>query len=167
MVDPPDLVRRLGHFDLDPCTPLDRKWDTADRHYTQADDGLAQPWAGRVWMNPPYSDIGPWVQKMAAHRDGIALIFARTETSWWQRHVWPAADSVLFIAGRIEFVRADGKPGGNTAGAPSALVAYTPFDTLVLRTARISGALVTPTLMVEGVPLTANPVYDEGLTLPL
>lgn len=50
---PPALLRALGQFDLDPCSPVVRPWDTAAQHYTVQDDGLSLPWAGRVWLNPP------------------------------------------------------------------------------------------------------------------
>ena len=51
---PPCLLDRLGEFDLDPCSPVNRPWDTARHHYTVEDDGLRQPWFGRVFCNPPY-----------------------------------------------------------------------------------------------------------------
>ena len=51
---PPDLLEKLGTFDLDPCSPIVRPWDTAKHHYTIHDDGLSQTWFGRVWCNPPY-----------------------------------------------------------------------------------------------------------------
>jgi hypothetical protein len=48
------VIDALGPFDLDPCPPKERPWDTARRHFTEADDGLSRPWKGRVWLNPPY-----------------------------------------------------------------------------------------------------------------
>jgi hypothetical protein len=75
-------------------------------------------------MNPPYGRAtAEWMRKLAAHGDGIALVFARTETEWWHESV-PAATAVCFIAGRLTFVASDGLPGTSNAGAPSALVAY-------------------------------------------
>lgn len=50
---PPSIIRSLGAFDMDPCSPLNRPWDTAENHYTIEDDGLSKPWTGRVWCNPP------------------------------------------------------------------------------------------------------------------
>ena len=51
---PPELIRALGEFDLDPCAPINRPWPTAGGHFTREDDGLTKEWFGRVWLNPPY-----------------------------------------------------------------------------------------------------------------
>ena len=51
---PPEILRPLGAFDLDPCAPIMRPWDTAAKHLNVNDDGLSQPWHGRVWCNPPF-----------------------------------------------------------------------------------------------------------------
>ncbi len=55
---PPGLIKALGTFDLGPCSPRIRPWDTAIKHLTKKDDGLTHEWAGRVWLNPPYGLIG-------------------------------------------------------------------------------------------------------------
>jgi hypothetical protein len=123
---PRRLVRILGPFDLDPCAaPEPRPWPTALAHYTRADNGLTRPWRGHVWLNPPYGgEVGAWLDRLADHGDGLALVFARTETTAWQRHVWPRADAVLFLAGRLTFHHADGRLAPHNAGGPSALIAY-------------------------------------------
>lgn len=123
---PPGIFERLGlEFDLDPCSPPGGlPWVPARRHYSARDDGLLQSWEGRVWMNPPY---GPhteaWMRKLTAHGDGIALVFARTETRWFHETVG-CSDAVCFVAGRISFVAGDGREETNGAAAPSCLVAY-------------------------------------------
>ena len=74
---PPELLSTLGSFDLDPCSPIQRPWETAAKHYTVEHDGLKQPWHGRVWCNPPYGrKAGQWLARLADHGNGIALIFA-------------------------------------------------------------------------------------------
>ena len=78
---PPEILKAIGEFDLDPCSPINRPWNTAKKHYTVEDNGLIQEWIGRVFLNPPYGpETGKWLQKLAEHGNGIALIFARTET---------------------------------------------------------------------------------------
>jgi hypothetical protein len=130
---PPELVKALGPFDLDPCAPVNRPWPTARTHYTELDDGLAKPWHGRVWLNPPYGPAaGKWLRRMAMHGNGIALVFARTETMMFHRFVWPAARGVMFLRGRLHFHRTDGTRAKCNAGGPSVLVAYGQFDVGVL-----------------------------------
>ena len=122
---PPEILRALGTFDLDPCAPIVRPWDTAAKHYTVADDGLALPWAGRVWCNPPFGrEAVKWRRRMRAHGNGVALIPARTETAMFYETVWGAADGVLFLKGRPHFHYVDGRRADFNSGAPIALAAY-------------------------------------------
>lgn len=140
---PPDLIAALGSFDLDPCSPTNRPWDTADRHYTIADDGLRQQWRGRVWMNPPYANAGKWMRRMAEHGHGTALLFVRSETALWQDHVWPHATALLFLRGRLTFHHSGtGARAKSPAGAPSALIAYGHADAKALQTSCLAGAYV-------------------------
>lgn len=138
---PPWLVQSLGVFDLDPCAPIKRPWETALKHYTREDDGLAKAWLGRVWLNPPYgTETGKWMERMAEHGNGIALIFARTDTDAWMESVWPHAAAVLFIHRRLTFHTVDGQPGEHNGGAPSALIAYGHANAAVLLSCGIKGA---------------------------
>lgn len=134
----------LGKFDMDPCAcPEPRPWATAKNHIALPEDGLAVEWKGRVWCNPPYGPkVGEWMYRMGKHRSGIGLIFARTETEWWTKSIWPMSDSVLFIAGRLNFYLPDGTESQYNAGGPSALIAFSPEDTEYLRRSDIAGALV-------------------------
>lgn len=111
---PPEIFDALGlTFDLDPCSPGPHHWVPARKVYTKADDGLAQPWNGVVWMNPPFGGRNgqvPWLRKFFDHGNGIALVAARTSASWF--HEWAVrADTMLFPRGKTKFVRPDGSVG--------------------------------------------------------
>lgn len=85
------------------------------RYWTRHDDGLTQDWAAeRVWCNPPYSDIEPWIRKaLTSHAKLVVLLIPanRTEQRFWQELVEPNRDApgapirVEFIRGRPRFLR--------------------------------------------------------------
>lgn len=91
------------------------------RYFTIEQDGLEQSWEGeRVFCNPPYSAIEPWVRK--AHTSGAEVVVMllpanRTEQGWWQREVEPYRDKpngirCEFLQGRLRFL----KPGQKHIG---------------------------------------------------
>lgn len=140
---PPHILAALGEFDLDPCSPINRPWPTAAEHYTIADNGLAKPWHGRVWCNPPYGlEAAQWLARCADHGRATALVFARTETRMFFDHVWPKASAVLFIEGRLHFHHVDGTRAKANSGAPSMLIAYGERDADQLRDSGIPGKFV-------------------------
>lgn len=140
---PPWLLAKLGGFDLDPCAPVKRPWETAKSHLTIHDDGLSQQWHGRVWCNPPYgARTALWLARCADHGDAVALIFARTETSMFFEHVWSKADALLFIEGRLHFHHVDGSRAAANSGAPSVLVAYGNENASMLRACDVPGQYV-------------------------
>lgn len=141
---PPEIIRALGEFDLDPCAPVNRKWEMARHHFTVEDDGLSKDWFGRVWMNPPYGNkTAAWMKHLAEHNNGIALVFARTETKAFFPHVWHRADAVFFFDKRINFYHVDGRQAETNAGAPSCLVAYGKQNVDAIEHSRLNGRLVT------------------------
>jgi phage N-6-adenine-methyltransferase len=93
------------------------------RFFSIANCGLAASWAGeRVYCNPPYSSIEPWVIK-AWREEACPLIVMilpanRTEQGWWQRWIEPKRDHaesplhVEFCPGRQRFLR----PGQRSVG---------------------------------------------------
>lgn len=123
---PPWVFTEMGvEFDIDVCAPpTGIPWIPARKHFHKGIDGLAQPWYGTVWCNPPYGKETPvWLAKMAAHRDGMALVFARTDCGWFHDHV-TTADAILFLKGRIRFVDGAGVTAGGGPGSGSMLVAW-------------------------------------------
>lgn len=147
---PPEIIRALGRFDLDPCSPVNRPWATADRHYTVVENGLTKPWYGRVWCNPPYGrETAAWLRRLADHGDGIALIFARTETAMFVTHAWGRASAMLFISGRLHFHHVDGSRATANSGAPSVLIAYGQKNVKALAESGIPGYLTYSWQAVE------------------
>ncbi|MCL2733845.1 MAG: phage N-6-adenine-methyltransferase [Actinomycetia bacterium] len=112
---PPDIVLAaravLGGIDLDPASsPEANAVIGASRIWTAADDGLARPWAGKVWMNPPYAQ--PACDRFCArlareYAEGAVtaacvLVNNATETTWFQE-VGGQAAAVCFPRGRLRF----------------------------------------------------------------
>jgi hypothetical protein len=139
---PPDLVKKLGFFDLDPCSPIDAPFLHAKNNFTINEDGLKRKWTGRVYLNPPYGrGMEKWIEKLKNHGNGIALIFARTETKCFFDHIWNDADALLFVKGRIKFYHITGIQGG-TPGAPSVFIAYGKENALALKNSGINGRFI-------------------------
>lgn len=117
---PDDFARwnaLYGPFTLDAAAaPHNAK---VSNYYSRADNGLVQSWAGeRVWCNPPYSNLGDWLEKAWTEWPatlGITMLLPanRVEQSWWQDWVEPRRDAgwsplrVHFLRGRLRFI----KPG--------------------------------------------------------
>jgi hypothetical protein len=173
---PEHIIAPLGEFDLDPCAPVKRMWDTANNYYTILDDGLLQKWFGRVWMNPPYHryQIGQWMQKMALHGDGIALTFARTDTRWFHDYIFETADSLFFLDGRITFCYPDGTKAKANGGAPNVLISYGKDNMEMLHEYPLPGKhlpINQPNIIVVGisptwfsvVSMAINQVTDKSL----
>jgi hypothetical protein len=97
-ITPRWLLDRLGPFDLDPGAADPRPWDCARINITERDNGLAHPWRGRVFLNPPFDRyaVARWIQRLADPGQGTALLHARTETDWFEP-VWEHASGILFF----------------------------------------------------------------------
>lgn len=126
-ITPKWLIEEIGPFDLDPCASDRQPWPCAKRGFTKKQDGLNKLWSGFVFANPPYGRAtAEWLAKMASHNNGIALIFARTETKMFFEHVWAKASALLFLRGRLTFHYSNGKApkAGHNSGGPSVLIGY-------------------------------------------
>ncbi|MBQ0228455.1 phage N-6-adenine-methyltransferase [Enterobacter ludwigii] len=135
---PPALFASLDAefcFQLDaaaaPHNALCRKFITAEQNT------LETPWAdylsipGYVWLNPPYSDITPFVKKAAAESANqigtVMLVPADTSVGWFKEAIQTASEVRFITAGRLAFINPiTGKPvSGNNKG--SMLIIWRPY----------------------------------------
>lgn len=117
-----DLLDAEFDFNLDPCaTEENHKCNT---FYTAEIDGLKQKWGGyRVFCNPPYSNIGAWVEKAfrETRNDNtlvVLLIPSRTDTRYFHDYIYQRAE-IRFIKGRLKF-----NDSKNSAPFPSMIVIF-------------------------------------------
>lgn len=138
---PSYVFEALGcRFDVDVAAPTAHlaQWVPAE-HFIR-ERSLAQPWRGFVWMNPPFggrNGLEPWLTRFFRHGNGIALTPDRTSAPWWQAAA-AQADAVLFVAGKIKFIGADGKPS-NTSAQGTTLMAAGKHAVAALKTAQARG----------------------------
>jgi phage N-6-adenine-methyltransferase len=114
----------MGRIDLDPASSeIANRIVQAETFYTVDDDGLDKFWAGKVWLNPPYSTelIKRFVSKYVMHVsggdifEGIVLVNNATETQWF-RELVSVSSAIVFPGGRIKFLDPQGNPGAPLQG---------------------------------------------------
>lgn len=135
---PPALFASLNAefcFQLDaaaaPHNALCRKFITAEQNTLETpwSDYLSIP--GYVWLNPPYSNITPFVKKAAAESDNqigtVMLVPADTSVGWFKEAIQTASEVRFITAGRLAFINpVTGKPvSGNNKG--SMLIIWRPY----------------------------------------
>jgi phage N-6-adenine-methyltransferase len=157
------IAEAVDGFDLDPSAS--ETSDLADRNVTKSEDGLSIPWEGDVWLNPPYSEVGEWLEyakQQYKHGNAdrvVALVFARTSTRWWHNHA-TTADVRCFVKGRLKFGGAE-----NSAPAPSAVLVWGDApDALVSYLERKGDVISAPdrrTVLDE-----LGELFDAGLSGP-
>lgn len=159
---PPEIIKSLGVFDLDPCSPINRPWNTAKHHLTIHDESLLHEWHGRVWLNPPYGKfLEMFLHKMALHQNGTSLIFARTETKAFQKYIFPFAESIFFFSGRLKFYTIDGLQSKSNAGAPSVLIGHDEYNSEMIDQSGLKGHHIPlkQKIFIAGISLDNNKVW--------
>ena len=142
---PSHIVEALGEFDLDPCGAPDHVLAKHTYLLENGDDGLVDPWKGRIWLNPPYGrHQRPWIERLVEHGEGTALLPVATGTKLWQDVVWPNATAIHFYRHRIEFLRRKGFDGGEKMVSPqaSAIIAIGDKDAEALVRSDLPGFVV-------------------------
>lgn len=138
------VIEELGPFDLDPCAPMEPFYEIAPLSFNKQQDGLKQEWPSDalVFMNPPYSRplLRPFVEKLAEHDNGVALLKNQVDNLLFQEVIFPKAKSMLFMRHRIKFIQPDGTTGSPFFG--SVLVAFGYEASRRLHGCNIQGKLV-------------------------
>jgi hypothetical protein len=119
---PPEYIEAatacLGCIDVDPAScEIANQTVQAVRYYSQEDNGLTQPWAGKVWINPPYAQplILQFAQALLNKFAGgevesaIWLSNNATETAWFQQ-LMTAASAICLPKTRVKFLDPAGQP---------------------------------------------------------
>lgn len=112
-----DLARELlGTIDLDPASnDVAQQWIQATTYYT-VETPLQAPWAGRVWLNPPFNDTPTWVARLesayvtGAVREALLLVNSAPGYVWWET-LWRQRP-VCMLRERFCFYTAAGTAGG-------------------------------------------------------
>lgn len=124
---PPEVFEPLHaefNFTLDVCATF--KNAKLPRYFVEAENGLAQSWAGeRVFMNPPYGrEVYQWTRK--ARESGaelvVGLLPASTDLAWWHEDVIGHAVEIRYIRGRVRFLT--GGPYRASGFFPSVIVVW-------------------------------------------
>lgn len=129
----PEIIRDLWQTPKEIFNELDEEFDfdldvaasdsnhLCKRYFTEEDDSLVCDWGDSNYLNPPYSDPDPWIEKsIEQHKLGknvVLLLPSDTGTKWFKK-AFESANEVRFISGRIAFINANtGKevPGNNKA----------------------------------------------------
>lgn len=114
----------LGGIDLDPASSdAAQEKVRAKSYFTKEDDGLSQEWAGRVWLNPPYSQphiadfVAKLVKEYTAENTSAAILLTHnyTDTTWFHQAAG-AANAICFTRGRIRFYDNNGDVAAPTQG---------------------------------------------------
>ena len=110
-----DKLNEIFNFKLDSCAETGTA--KCPNFYTKEDDALTKDWKGVVWCNPPYGReqakfvLKAYEESVKHNSTVVVLIPARPDTKLWQNIIFPNANQICFIKGRLKF-------GGAKENAP-------------------------------------------------
>lgn len=111
----------MGDIDTDPASnDTAQAFIQAGEYYTKESNGLAQKWGTNVWLNPPYGDPLPWIEKLlaefeAGHIKQAILLVNTANSPQWSRLLWHSNFVVCLLDRRVRFWRPDRTEAKGTA----------------------------------------------------
>ena len=105
-----DSARKvMGCIDIDPASnDIAQQWIGAKEYYTKDNSGLNLPWAGNVWMNPPYDSktLSVFVDKLISENPQQSCVLCNNNTETKSsRKLLDWCDAICLVTGRIRFVQ--------------------------------------------------------------
>lgn len=130
-------LNRRFRFQLDAACTTANCLAPRGLHADVGFDALMEPWRpGPVWVNPPYSNVRPWLERGVLYNEHTVVVLVPADTSvrWWHDIVARYASEVLFVVGRLRFLSPAGEVvtttnGGGGKTTPSAVVVFAPGRT--------------------------------------
>lgn len=92
-----DKLNSEFNFDFDPCP------------FKSDFDGLVIDWIGNIYINPPYSNIEPFIKKgiyeikKGNAKKCVYLIPVRSDTKYWHNLIMKYSDEIRFVKSRLNF----------------------------------------------------------------
>ena len=126
---PPELFNYLDQqFDFTLDAAATDRTAKCDKYFTPEEDGLKQSWEDeRVFLNPPFSDLAEWLEKVWEERERaevIAVIMGpSTDTRYWHDYVMKA-DELWMFKSRPNYIR-HGEEGNSGSTFPTVLAVFT------------------------------------------
>lgn len=126
-----DIITRHVDITLDPCAGPETSIGQEENYRLEdGDDGLEDPWFGTVFVNPPFSYMDKWTQRVMEEKDNedvnLIILLSADSTdvqSWWHGRV-TEANYVWFSEGRIKFIDPDTGEQKNSPTAGTCLSFY-------------------------------------------
>jgi hypothetical protein len=164
-----------GLADLDPChDPTGLTLARTNYDVRRGHDGLALPWRGKVFLNPPYSLPAPWLERAArlwsrGLAETLAIVNVQSGARYWHKWVWKRASAICFLEGRVAFLHGGKPENGNRYD--QAVIYYGKdvgrfrriwgTEGAVVRPPRVSAALLTGRSLRATLAAMDETLHDE------
>ena len=122
---------------------LPKELITSNGEFDLIDPKLSETWQGRIFLHPPHNaNFEKYIDKMANHGNGIALVFSRTDSNAFHKYILNRAHALFFISGRFKYIDENGKKFKENCGGAVLFVAYGQQNSSILKQCKIKGVYV-------------------------